>query len=53
MSYPTIVILDEQGKVIQAISGYRRATEFEKIIGYFATNSYKTTNWTDFEKKEK
>ncbi len=53
MSYPTIVILDEQGKVIQAISGYRRAAEFEKIIGYFATNSYKTTNWTDFEKNYK
>jgi thioredoxin-related protein len=50
MSYPTIVILDENGKVIQAISGYRRAAEFEKLIAFFATDAYKTTNWAVFEK---
>jgi thioredoxin-related protein len=50
MSYPTIVILDANGKVIQAINGYRRAADFEKIIAYFATDAYKTTQWAVFEK---
>jgi uncharacterized protein YyaL (SSP411 family) len=50
MSYPTIVILDENGKVIQAIAGYRRAAEFEKLIAFFATDAYRTTNWAVFEK---
>ncbi|MBL7818132.1 MAG: DUF255 domain-containing protein [Saprospiraceae bacterium] len=53
LSFPTIVILDEKGKVIQAIGGYRRAAEFEKIIAYFATDSHKTTNWAVFEKSYK
>jgi thioredoxin-related protein len=50
LSFPTIVILDENGNVIQSIAGYRKAAEFEKILAYFATNSYKTTNWDVFVK---
>jgi uncharacterized protein YyaL (SSP411 family) len=50
MSYPTIVILDENGKVLQAVAGYRRAAEFEKLIAFFATDAYKTTQWAVFEK---
>lgn len=53
MSYPTIVILDENGKVIQTIAGYRRAAEFEKLIAYFATDAYKSTNWAVFENNYK
>lgn len=53
MSYPTIVILDENGKVLQAIAGYRRAAEFEKMIAFFATDAYKNTNWAVFEKSYK
>lgn len=53
LSFPTIVILDEHGKMIQAINGYRRAAEFEKIIAFFATDSHKTTQWAVFEKSYK
>jgi thioredoxin-related protein len=53
MSYPTIVILDENGQVLQAIAGYRRAAEFEKIIAFFAADAYKNTNWAVFEKSYK
>ncbi len=53
MSYPTIVILDEKGKVIQAIAGYRKAPEFEKIVAYFGSNSHKTTDWGTFVKNYK
>jgi thioredoxin-related protein len=48
LTYPTIVFLDENGKVIQAISGYRRAAEFEKMAAYFAKDAYKTTSWDAF-----
>jgi thioredoxin-related protein len=53
MSYPTIVILDEKGQVIQAISGYQRAKDFEKMIAYFATDSHKKMDWASFEKNYK
>jgi thioredoxin-related protein len=53
MSYPTIVILDENGQVIQAISGYQRAKNFEKMIAYFATESHKKMDWASFEKNYK
>jgi thioredoxin-related protein len=53
LSFPTIVIFDTNGRVIQAISGYRKAKEFEKIIAFFANDAYKTMNWTQFEKQYK
>lgn len=53
MSYPTIVILDENGRVIQAMAGYRRAAEFEKLIAFFATNAHQNTPWATFEKDYK
>ncbi len=51
--FPTIVILDENGRVIQAISGYQRAANFEKMIAFFATNAHQNTQWTEFEKAYK
>jgi thioredoxin-related protein len=51
--YPTIVILDANGNVIQAISGYQRAGEFEKMIAFFANDAYKTTQWAEFAKTYK
>lgn len=53
LSYPTIVILDENGKVIQAIPGYRKASEFEKILAYFASDSHTKINYADYEKQYK
>jgi thioredoxin-related protein len=48
-----MVILDEKGRVIQTIGGYRRAAEFEKMIAYFATNAHQNTPWASFEKTYK
>lgn len=50
MSYPTIVFLDAQGNRIQSVTGYRKALQFEKIASYFATESYKITDWLAYEK---
>jgi thioredoxin-related protein len=53
LMYPTIVILDANGKVIQAIGGYQRAGEFEKMMAFFANDAYKTLKWEEFAKTYK
>lgn len=49
LSYPSIVFMDENFNVIQAIPGFQSSEDFEKMIAYFATNSHKTTPWNRFE----
>lgn len=53
LSFPTIVILDTNGRVIQAMTGYQKAADFEKVIAFFANDAYKTTNWAVFQKNYK
>ena len=49
--YPTVVFLDENYNLIQAIPGYISAKDFEAIMRYFGDGHYKTTTWTDFVTK--
>jgi thioredoxin-related protein len=53
LTYPTIVILDEKGVVIQAIPGYRKPFEFEQIIAYFAGNFHQKMDWGKFQEEYK
>lgn len=48
LSFPTIVVLDENLKVIQPIPGFQDAVSFEKIITYFAGNFHRTTPWAEY-----
>jgi len=48
MSYPTVVFMDENQRVIQPIPGFQDANTFEMIIIYFAENHYKTVPWQKF-----
>lgn len=48
LSYPTIVFLDEQANMIQAVPGYRDAAELDRILKYFGENHYRTTDWQTF-----
>lgn len=48
MSYPTIVYLDEEYNIIQAIPGYQDAKNLEPIISYFAENAYKDVAWDEY-----
>ena len=48
MSYPTLVFLDEQYGIIQALPGYFEAAKLEPILAYFGTSAYKTINWETF-----
>lgn len=53
LSYPTIVFLDENLEIIQSIPGYREPLEFEQIITYFGTNSYKKMPWEKYQREYK
>jgi len=49
MSYPTVVFLDEDFKMIQPLPGYREAAEFHKIAQFIGEGHYKTQKWEDFQ----
>ena len=51
MSYPTMVFLDEEQNVIQAIVGFKTVEQFEMIASYFATDSYMKTPWSTYQKQ--
>ncbi len=57
LRYPTIVFLDENADVIQALPGFQSADNLEKILTYFAGDHHKKTPWPiyqmDFERKKK
>lgn len=48
LSYPTIVFLDENMKVIQPLPGFREVDEFKKMMIYFAEDHHKKTPWNKF-----
>ncbi len=49
MSYPTIVFMDEDFKILQPIPGYKDPHALDKIMKYFAEDYYKTTPWKKYE----
>lgn len=53
LSYPSVVFLDENTDLIQAIPGFRSPEEFEQIMTYFAKNFYMTTPWSSYTKSYK
>lgn len=48
MSYPSVVFLDEDQNLIQAIPGYQEKSDFEMIISYFGNNSHKSVPWNKY-----
>ncbi len=49
LSYPTVVFLDEDFKIIQPIAGFKSSMEFEKIMTYFGSNSHKNIPWSTYQ----
>jgi thioredoxin-related protein len=49
MSYPTVVFLDEQFRMIQPLPGYRQAPEFHMIAQFFGEGHYKNTKWEEWQ----
>lgn len=50
LSYPTIVFLDENIRIIQPIPGFRSKGEFEMMMTFFAGDFYKNTPWQNYVK---
>ena len=50
ISYPAIVFLDENLKVIQTIKGFRPKSEMFNVLNYFEGNYYKKVSWTNYIK---
>ena len=48
MSYPTMVFLDEDYNLIQAIPGFQEINTFEMITTYFGSNNHKSTPWNKY-----
>lgn len=53
MGYPTIVYLDEKGKVLAAVPGYFDANDYKIVLKYFNENRHKKESLQAFMDKEK
>lgn len=51
LSYPTVVFLDEEFKMIQPLPGYRKPPEFHIIAQFIGEGHYKTVKWDEWQKK--
>jgi thioredoxin-related protein len=53
LSYPTVVFLDEEFRMIQPVPGYRQAPEFHKIAQFIGEGHYKTVKWEEWQNQYK
>ena len=50
LKLPSIVIIDENLKVIQSLDGFKNCNELDMITQFYGTNSYKTISWRAYIK---
>jgi thioredoxin-related protein len=48
LSFPTVIFIDEEYNIIQAIPTYQGADQFEAMMNYFAGDHFKNTPWNVF-----
>ncbi len=48
MSYPTVVFLDENLKILSPVPGYQKVAPFLKIARYFGDDIYKEKDWRSY-----
>ena len=53
LSYPTVVFLDDEFRMIQPLPGYQKPEEFHKIIQFIGEDHYKNVSWKDWQTKYK
>ena len=51
LTFPTVVFLDENQSLIQALPGYMDTPKMQAITHYFGTNSHKKTPWESYQKQ--
>jgi thioredoxin-related protein len=49
LSYPTVVFLDEEFRIIHPLQGFREAPEFHMIAQFIGEGHYKTQKWADWQ----
>ena len=48
LSYPTVVFLDEDMKMLSPVPGYQKVGPFLQIARYFGDDIYKTQDWKSY-----
>ena len=48
LSYPTVVFLDEDMKMLSPVPGYQKVKPFMQIARYFGDNVYKEQDWKSY-----
>ncbi len=48
LSYPTVIFLDENKELIQALPGFLDAETFAPVITYFANDEHLRTHWSTY-----
>lgn len=48
LSYPTISVVDEKGRVLNAYPGYKDADQFKLFLAYFNEDAYKDQSWEEY-----
>lgn len=49
LQYPTIIFMNEDVKIIQAIPGFQKAPEFHKMVQYIGEGHFKKMKWEDWQ----
>ncbi len=47
-SYPTLLFLDSQGKLILQINGYMPAPDFDRMLRYLGSEAYRSVEYAEF-----
>ncbi|SFT07193.1 Thioredoxin-related protein [Zhouia amylolytica] len=53
LSYPTVVFLDENQKMLSPVPGYKKPKEFLMIAKFFGDNIYLDKTWDEYQKEFK
>ncbi len=48
MSYPTVIFLDEELKMLSPVPGYQKVEPFMQIARYFGDDIYKNKDWKSY-----
>lgn len=51
LSYPSVIFMDEDLKLIQRVSGYQDVSRFDMIIRYLGDDAYLDTTWEEYQKE--
>jgi thioredoxin-related protein len=51
LSYPSVVYMDGESKLLTAVPGYTTPADIEPILVFFGEDHYKTVKWEDFKSK--